>query len=454
MKRILMVSKYFAPENTIAAIRATKIAKSLKLLNKYNINIIASKKEGIEDSLLKRDLVLLNDIYRISYLDLTSMVRSSIYSRIKRLFKKERNTSYAINERTPSRGKTCGKLRHFWKGLINIRYAIIYILRILSNMLYYYKAKRVILKNNLHQAHVVFSTYWPHSSLYIAKYIKNKNNEIFWIADFKDQVFAPSTPFPFRRYARNAAKRICKKADVITAVSQGVLDELFLTDHQKKHAFVIPNGFDRDDLSEIDCCILDSKFVFSYCGNLYRGRRDLSPLFKVISDCISEGLVDRSKLQINYAGKGYDMFKSQASHYHLDDIVVNHGFVDRAKSLSIQKSSHILLLASWNKLGSTGIVTGKLLEYMMMDKPVISMISGELANSAIKEITAKCNLGFCFEEANRDKDEKRLRKYFLFQYNNFIKSGEVIFEPNKNEIERYDYKNITKELLKLIEKEK
>ena len=55
MKRILLICNYFAPDNTIAAVRTSKLAKYLRQ-NGYEVQVITEKKEiNIEDELLKLD---------------------------------------------------------------------------------------------------------------------------------------------------------------------------------------------------------------------------------------------------------------------------------------------------------------------------------------------------------------------------------------------------------------
>ena len=54
-KKILLICNYFAPDNTIAAVRTSKMAKYLKQ-NGYEIQVIAEKKDAVtEDEILKKD---------------------------------------------------------------------------------------------------------------------------------------------------------------------------------------------------------------------------------------------------------------------------------------------------------------------------------------------------------------------------------------------------------------
>lgn len=55
MRKVLLVCNYFAPDNTIAAVRTTKLAKYMRQQG-YEVTVIAEEKnDTITDSILKKD---------------------------------------------------------------------------------------------------------------------------------------------------------------------------------------------------------------------------------------------------------------------------------------------------------------------------------------------------------------------------------------------------------------
>jgi len=58
LKKIIIISECFAPNNKIAAIRTTKLAKYFKLKQNYNITVIsrALRNDEIVDPILSEDL--------------------------------------------------------------------------------------------------------------------------------------------------------------------------------------------------------------------------------------------------------------------------------------------------------------------------------------------------------------------------------------------------------------
>ncbi|MEH7255748.1 hypothetical protein V7111_26940, partial [Neobacillus niacini] len=66
MKKILIVSYLFAPENAIGAIRPTKIAKFLSE-KAYDITVITSSNKLKHDSMLEKDLSKLKKVIEVDH---------------------------------------------------------------------------------------------------------------------------------------------------------------------------------------------------------------------------------------------------------------------------------------------------------------------------------------------------------------------------------------------------
>lgn len=443
MKNIAVISKYFAPENEISAVRPTKLIKYLKKSDEYFFTVITTEKppDMIKDGLLKRDLPCANRVIRISEENNFSRFLSWIIRAVKTIcgnYIPAPGTSISVKAKN---GKFPVKAN---RGFLGESWAFLKFIAEYQKGLNYYRNVKKYLKEHRVGYDIIFSTYGPYATHWIGKYMKKQNPEAFWIADFRDGPVDDFAPRLFRRYCENYPKRICRNADLVTAVSQGVLDELALPDRIRGQ--VIPNGYDRDDIKGFLPRTPNEKMTFTYTGALYKGKRDLTPFFYSLNELMEQRLIDRSKIKLQYAGMESVQFIEQAALYHLNDIAVSYGNVEREHALRLQWESDILLLASWNRKGKTGIVTGKLLEYMMTGRPVLSLISGELPNSKIKEITEACRLGFCYEQATEGRDYVELKKYILEQYHTFLREGSVRFCPNSEEIEKYSYAKIAEKL--------
>ena len=197
---------------------------------------------------------------------------------------------------------------------------------------------------------------------------------------------------------------------------------------------------------------MNDKFTLSYLGRLYPSNQDLAPLFSVIRELMNEKQIDSQRIQIFYAGPSRNNFHFQADKFQLSGIIISNDSIPRIESLRKQLESHLLFLATWNNVGEEGVITGKFLEYMMMDKPIVALVAGSLGDSTVKSMMLKGNLGVCYEEANKASDYALLKNYILKQYNHFINNESLDFYPNQEFIQKFNYKNIAQEFINLFPK--
>jgi len=303
-------------------------------------------------------------------------------------------------------------------------------------------------KKNPAPFEVILSSFGPFSAHLIGSKIKEQNPFALWIADFRDPVLIPGTPKKYIKFYKSFINKVPKTADVFTGVSDICIEDF--KQICKNRLYTICNGFDRDDLKNITP-YKKEKFTFTYTGHFYSEKQNICIVLNAIKELIIENKIDKNNILIKYAGNSEVDFKQQLKIYNLSEMLMSFGYIDRRESLQLQLSSNILLIASWNNIGYTGVVTGKFLEYLMINKPIICTIAGNLANSQLKEMITEANNGFVWEEANDETDYPIMKSYILEQYNRFIKNETLLFNPNMEYIEQYNYKNITRQFINIIE---
>jgi glycosyltransferase involved in cell wall biosynthesis len=439
-QKILIICEYFYPINMIAAIRTTKFAKKLAMHN-FDIDVVCRSYKSFP----------INNKSAGDWIDQINIAYIDEYRIARKIGTKRRALA---TSRQMNKQRTLQKVngQSFQKQTI-IKSIIIESLRYLrffantvENLGYITNAKKVLRK--IEDVDIVISSFGPKSSSILGKWYKDRNPRVFWIADHRDPVFNQSFTLPlFRHTDKTFVRRKCKKADVITGVSQGCLDNFYFPNHPKQ--VLVTNGFDRDDIRDIEYT-KPNKFTLSYLGSLYSGKRDISPLFKALRELIDEKIIIKSDIDICYSGTSRIDILKQAQSYGLFEIINATDSVTHEESLKRQLMSHILILATWNNIGEEGVVTGKFLEYMMMDKPIVAIVSGNLPNSKVKEMMSEGNLGFCYEEPTSTTDQLSLKEYILRQYENYKTTGDVEHNPCQEYIEQFDYKNITKQLISLF----
>jgi len=436
MKKVLIIADWFAPENEIASIRTTKLAKYLNILG-HEITVATKTidESKIKDSLLEKDMTYLHEVIRTE----RGMVFRFLWNLgpfiSARLIHRERNGNQeAAQESNRSKSKS-GFLKPIWQRMTH------FVLGYFDKL--YSKKVFSTLKNSDYD--IVISTYGEFAPHLIAAKLKaTHKSKIKWIADFRDPVFSSLRTTNMESDLRGYFKKVAREADAITAVSQGILEvheqDLF------QEGNVITNGFDLDDIKPIAPIKFENEIInFVYVGALYQNKRDFAQFFNTINDLIKSGLFEVNNIAIHYAGRDFEILWNQASKCCLTKILHDHGYLPREQSLALQLGADVLLHASWNATGNTGVNTGKIFEYMMIKKPILSIISGNVPNSEIREMIERANIGLCYEEALKHKDDEKLKEFLIKLYQDFQSGTTITFEPNKKYIEKFDYKNIAKQ---------
>lgn len=397
-KKILLISYCFAPQNVIGAVRPTKFAKYLTRLGHEVTVICGVGKTDLKDPTLESDLQELQNVRMVrEWNPLRDMSR-----------RKKRGEAVAQKagvqaERKKDEARGSSGFLH---RVIDQAYIL---LAFLADRSFARRGKQAVRRMNT-RYDVVLSSYGPLSVHEIGAYTKRKGMAKRWIADFRDEI---TVPFPWLRgYASRCLSGVKREADQITAVSGGVLAMMGLA----QRGIVIPNGFDGEDLRSISEKAIqqDALMTFVYCGQLFAGQklsRTLEPFFHSIRRLSEQGVCERKECRVLYVGKEGAALKQQAAAAGVEEIVYDIGPVNRAHALALQKSADVLLLASWNSREQQGILTGKMLEYLMMNKPIVCCMKGDMPQSETKSILQAARIGFCYEEANAAADEQQLDRY-------------------------------------------
>ena len=111
----------------------------------------------------------------------------------------------------------------------------------------------------------------------------------------------------------------------------------------------------------------------------------------------------------------------------------------------------MLILATWNTEKECGVFPGKLLEYMLIGKPIVTTVTGDVPDSEVAQVVREGNLGIVYEEVNSEADFAKLKEYILTQYNYKVSGKELPFNPEQSVLDRYNYDTIIKRIEALIE---
>src|SRR5690606_1202632 len=103
-------------------------------------------------------------------------------------------------------------------------------------------------------------------------------------------------------------------------------------------------------------------------------------------------------LSVEFFGPYEPWLEKLIESYDLGEIVKLRGRVGRPEALSAQRSSDALILLESGDASANGVLTGKLFEYLLAGRPILSL--GSRPGSAIGRLLEECGVGVC---AGRDE---------------------------------------------------
>lgn len=250
----------------------------------------------------------------------------------------------------------------------------------------------------------VVSTYDPRGVHQIAAAMKARCPRLMWIADYRD-LWSFNHAAHWSETQRHAERdvelaTVGEHADFITSVS----DEL--AEHQgvwlQKPYATITNGFDVDPEAlraalkrRLAKPTLPLRIV--YTGKIYPGTQDISPLLDTIVDLESAGHIPRGAIEVHVYGgqtEGLDSVRRTERFRHLLRV---HGHVRRDEALAAQSGADILLLMESSLPQASGVLTGKVFEYISTGVPILSL--GSRRSSAIGALLRETRTGICTEDS-------------------------------------------------------
>lgn len=427
MKKILLVSHLFYPNNSVGAVRPTKLAEFLSKKG-YSVDVVTQ--DTCLDASLNADVSKIGKIFRLS--DVKISDETDVLNVKKASSTVSANAGSSINSFIPTWVKNLKRFSNFnRKGKTFCK-----------NFTNLIKSGKI----NLFEYDVVITSFGPLHSLFCGFVAKKINPNIRWICDFRDPIVLDFVPLLMKPMYRKYETSSCKKADAVTMVSNGYKERICAKQYESK-AIVIPNGFDVEDIPKERTDKKSDKFVFTYVGALYDGRRDISNLFLALKELSDEGRVNLDSITFEYAGKGngIDILTRQAKKHSVESIINNNGLLKREDCLSLQMRSDVLVLATWNTKEEKGVFPGKMIEYMLFNKPVISLVNGDLENCEITQAINNLKIGFSYEEISGQEKFNEFKEYVCNLVN-----GKVDFCPDREKVMEYEWNNIVKKFEAVI----
>jgi glycosyltransferase involved in cell wall biosynthesis len=292
----------------------------------------------------------------------------------------------------------------------------------------------------------VYTTSFPYSSHLLGLYLKSKRPSIRWVVDFRDEwtnnpYYADMPWMRFRLpFERRLEKQICEHCDFFITntpfmLKNSLRDYPVLTD---KSTF-IPNGYDPEDFIPFDNKEKQAeKFTITYTGSLY-GRRNLMEFFTALQNAINSKRISLANLEVRIVGNiAPDVLQGFKSEYQLGDSLVAYGYMTHHESIRKLYQSHVLLLSMGSGKGLENFYSGKVFEYIRVDRPILATVPEK---GAAASVIRETRTGIVVDSENILGIEDALVDYYQ-QWT----AGKIEHHPLWDAIEKYSRIQQTKQL--------
>ena len=411
-KKILLITTSFYPQNKISVLRMGQWAKYWNK-NGYDVTVLTTKKYDFLDSLTLNVKLPLNiKIIEIDFLPFffRSLRKDNSSNKIK---------SNKIIEQIKFKVR---KLRNYIGSFYDI------------HDFWISKATKVGLDlMESKEFTYIVSSYSPAASHVVAKKIKKKHPNVFWIADFRDlwafnhlQKGIGFFSFLEKKKERNVLRRVNR----ILTVSDPLTHEMRLN-YPNKDVLTVENGFDLDEFPNWKEDIkgdrfLNKKILITYAGTIYLGKRDPTILIEALNELIDDCLLSKEDIKVEFYTNSKNELNQILSNNNLNryEIAKVKGYVSREVSLKVQKNSDFLLFLEWNHFSARGVLTGKLFEYLVSGVPIISIgVNSDFESGKLIE-----NSGTGLNFTNKEDVKKMLLKVIIERKIEFYSPDEKLIE--------------------------
>lgn len=443
MKKILLIAYFYPPKGGAGVQRTSKFAKYLTELG-YEVHVLTvnEDRKTLNDHSLKEDIREDIHVYR------TEFEEVKIVKKLNNLLNNKNNNNkdaVITSNNVAKRSSIKSKIKSVCKNMFFDIYNFVYLPDDKKSWIdtAAQEAVKIIEKEKID---VIYTTSAPYSA-HLIGYKISKQKNIKWIADFRDQWVNN----PFAEYGKivewrqkKLEKKVVENANKVISVSKPIIEDFRerYSNINKDKFEIITNGYDERDFMDIEPVEKKSVFKIIYNGTLY-GRMSPENILLAISNLIEKKKIDKDKIKIEFCGNIGSAHKGKVDYFkdkYPNLISVKNYLPHKGSLKNLMTGSAVLLIIDGGK-GSSGIYTGKIFEYIRSGKPIIAIVPDGVA----RDLILKTNTGFCAYPDDIEEIEKNIYKIYTKFYN-----GEKTIDFNWNEIEKYERKNLTKKLSKII----
>ena len=227
-------------------------------------------------------------------------------------------------------------------------------------------------------------------------------------------------------------------ADTLVTVSAPWAQKLRLL-HRGKPVIAIQNGYDPDEVASAP---LTKEFTITYTGQLYQGKQNPAPLFRIIAELISEGRLDRRVVKVRFYGATKYWLEKEVKRFGLKDVVSLHPWIPRDVALEMQRESQVLLFLNWDDPGEIGVYTAKVFEYLAARRPILA-VGGP--RGVVTELLEETSAGV------HPIGYEQLKHMLIELYNQYKAHGYVPYRGYEERVAKYSHREMARRFAELLD---
>lgn len=384
--KILIVSWYFPPANTIGAVRLRSMARAF-LHDGHDVRVLSAAEIPAAQT-LPHDF----PEERVAYTpwrDVRSL--SSLLAKAAKNGSGRRGSGSSAQNSVqggntqpsspPSQAPKASPLRAFARRIVQ---EVIFLpdSRVGWVPYAYRQGKRLIAE---WRPDVIYASGPPFSTNLIG-YLLSRKFDIPLVTEFRDRwsddpYYPPSALRG--RVDRWLEERIVRRSHALVTVS-----EPWQKAYQARYrcpVYVAYNGYDPALLTGSSPGRHGEKLVIGYTGGIYIGRRDPSPLFEAMASLGDT----KSDIVVEFLGTRPELVLPLAEKHGVGEQVVCIPPVPYDKAVEKQQQSDVLLLMQWNNPKEQGNVPGKFFEYLGARRPILVLgLEGGVPHCIVEQRSA------------------------------------------------------------------
>lgn len=281
----------------------------------------------------------------------------------------------------------------------------------------------------------------PAFSDFVIAWQLSRRTKIPWVADYRDlwtgDVLREWVPKWRQRFEIMIERHVIKSASAVVTVSdpktQYVRNRVPELDSGR--FFTITNGYDVEEYEGLDPQTADTTaFRIVYTGRLFKNRRGYE-LLDALGSLFAEFPETRDRIVVEYyGGVATEIARNMSGlieKHQLDGAVRFYSDVAYERSKALQKGADALLLIVDTGETTTGVIPGKLFEYIAAGRPMLCIAQP----GATTEIIEKGGLGWVCKPG----DTHALKQVLL----SMMRQSDTDFYPDITYLSQFDRKELT-----------